>query len=81
MTNEEAMRICTDMGVHEGGMENWVMDNAWVKFANIVEARMRLRCIELVLAGTAMPVQTRTLEALQRDRKRIAALIEEDGKP
>jgi hypothetical protein len=27
-----------------------------------------------------MPVQTRTLEALQRDRKRIAKLIEEDGK-
>jgi len=38
MTNEEAMRICTDIGVHEGGMENWVMDNAWVKFANLVAA-------------------------------------------
>jgi hypothetical protein len=25
-----------------------------------------------------MPVQTRTLEILQRDRKRIAALIEDD---
>ena len=80
MTNEEAMQICTDMDLHEGGMENWVMDNAWVDFANIVETRMRVRCIALVLAGTAMPVQTRTLEALQRDRKRIAALIEEDGK-
>ena len=30
---------------------------------------------------TGEPVQTRTLEALQRDRKRIAKLIEEDGKP
>ena len=80
MTNEEAMRICTDIGLHEGGIENWVMDNAWMKFGNIVEGRMRARCIELVLAGTAMPVQTRTLEALQRDRKRIAKLIEEDGK-
>lgn len=40
----------------------------------------RARCIELVLAGSSMPVQTRTLEALQRDRKRIAKLIEEDGK-
>ena len=38
MTNEEAMRICTDIGVHEGGMENWVMDNAWVKFAELVAA-------------------------------------------
>jgi hypothetical protein len=47
MTNEEAMRICTDIGVHEGGMENWVMDNAWVKFANIVEAREREECAKV----------------------------------
>lgn len=40
----------------------------------------RAKCIELVLAGSSMPVQTRTLEALQSDRKRIAKLIEEDGK-
>jgi hypothetical protein len=51
------------------------------KFAELVAAATRARCIELVLAGSAMPVQTRTLEALQRDRKRIAKLIEEDGKP
>ena len=44
------------------------------------EKAARARCIELVLAGSSMPIQTRTLEALQRDRKRIAALIEEDGK-
>ena len=44
-----------------------------------VAAATRARCIELVLSGTGEPVQTRTLEALQRDRKRIAALIEEDG--
>jgi hypothetical protein len=50
------------------------------RFTELVEAQVRARCIELVLAGSAMPVQTRTLEALQRDRKRIAALIEEDGK-
>ena len=51
------------------------------RFTELVAAHVRARCIELVLAGTAMPVQTRTLEALQRDRKRIAKLIEEDGKP
>jgi hypothetical protein len=50
------------------------------RFTELVAAQTRARCIELVLAGTAMPVQTRTLEALQRDRKRIAALIEEDAK-
>ena len=42
------MRICTDMGVHEGGMENWAMDNAWVKFANIVEAHEREECAKIV---------------------------------
>lgn len=51
------------------------------KFAELVAAQTRARCIELVLAGSFMPIQTRTLEALQRDRKRIAALIEEDGNP
>jgi hypothetical protein len=63
-------------------------DDDWVcypeeieAFAALVAAQVRARCIELVLAGTDMPVQTRTLEALQRDRKRIAKLIEEDGKP
>jgi hypothetical protein len=50
------------------------------RFTELVEAQVRARCIELVLAGSSMPIQTRTLEALQRDRKRIAALIEEDGK-
>jgi len=49
MTNEEAMRICTDIGVHEGGMENWVMDNAWVKFAELVAAHEREECIQNVL--------------------------------
>jgi len=41
----------------------------------------RARCIELVLAGSSMPMQTKTMEALQRDRKRIAKLIAEDGNP
>ena len=62
----------------------WTLDeDAPNRFAVLVELaaqQTRARCIKLVLAGTAMPVQTRTLEALQRDRKRIAALIEEDGK-
>ena len=48
------------------------------KFAILVAAETRARCIELVLAGSSMPMQTRTLEILQRDRKRIAALIEDD---
>ena len=41
MTNEEVMQILTDMGAHEGGMDNWIADNAWVKFAHLVAAAER----------------------------------------
>jgi hypothetical protein len=64
----------------EQAFESGQRDYGLEKFAELVAAQTRARCIELVLAGSAMPVQTRTLEALQRDRKRIAALIEEDAK-
>jgi hypothetical protein len=37
--------------------------------------RERAASIDLVLKGTKKPVQTKTLEALQRDRLRIAKLI------
>jgi hypothetical protein len=43
MTNEEVMQILTDMGLHEGGMDNWVADNAWWKFANVVAQHERDR--------------------------------------
>ena len=63
----------------------WTLDdnepNRFTVFAELVAAATRARCIELVLAGSSMPVQTRTLEALQRDRKRIAKLIADEGKP
>ena len=36
-------------------------------------------CIDMVLTGTEEPVQARTLEALQRDRRRIAMLIAGDN--
>jgi len=41
MTEQEAMQILADMGLHEGGMDNWVPDNAWYRFANVVEAAAR----------------------------------------
>ncbi len=47
MTNEETMQILTDMGLHEGGMDNWVPDNAWWKFANMVEQHEREACAKL----------------------------------
>jgi len=48
MTNEELMQMMTDMGLHEGGMENWVVDNAWLRVANAVEEREREACLKIV---------------------------------
>jgi hypothetical protein len=41
MTQEEVMQTLTDMGLHEGGMANWVADNAWWRFANLVAQHER----------------------------------------
>ena len=47
MTNQELMQMMTDMGLHEGGMENWVVDNAWLRVANAVEEREREACAKI----------------------------------
>jgi hypothetical protein len=47
MNNEQVMQLMADNGMHEGGMDNWVIDNAWVKFANLVAAREREACAKL----------------------------------
>ena len=41
MNNEQVMQLMADNGMHEGGMDNWVIDNAWFKFANLVAAQER----------------------------------------
>ena len=41
MNNEELMQMMTSMDLHEGGMENWLLDNAWLRVANAVEAKER----------------------------------------
>jgi hypothetical protein len=47
MTQEEVMQIMTDMGLHEGGMANWVADNAWWTFANVVAQHEREACAKV----------------------------------
>lgn len=47
MTNEEVMQLMTDMGLHEGGMDDWVFDNAWVMFANAVASAEREACAKV----------------------------------
>ena len=46
MNNEQVMEIMESLGLHEGGIDNWVPDNAWVKVANAVEAAEREACIK-----------------------------------
>lgn len=47
MTNEEVMKIMFDMGLHDGGMENWIPDNAWVRVVNKAVERMQEEIDEL----------------------------------
>jgi hypothetical protein len=47
MTNEEVMQTLTDMGLHEGGMDNWVADNAWWKFAKLIAQYEREACAKV----------------------------------
>lgn len=47
MTDEEVMQLMTDMGLHEGGIENWVMDNAWVLVVNKAIEKEREACASL----------------------------------
>jgi hypothetical protein len=47
MNNEQVMKLMADNGMHEGGMDNWVPDNAWVKFAALVAAQEREACAKV----------------------------------
>ena len=47
MTNEEVMQMLTDMGLHEGGIDNWVVDNAWYLLANKVQEKEREACAKV----------------------------------
>jgi hypothetical protein len=53
MTNEQVMKIMEDLGLHDTGIEDWVTDNAWVKFANIVAAAEREACAKAAYEVTS----------------------------
>jgi hypothetical protein len=48
MTNEEVMQMLTDMGLHDGGIENWIPDNAWYLLANKVQEKERKRILDVI---------------------------------
>ena len=78
MTNEEVMNLLTDMGLHDGGMENWIPDNAWVRVVNkIIE-------IEREKSDRRMVRQRNNfgkvlLKAVADEREACAKLVEADG--
>ena len=41
MTNKQVMQLMTELGLHDGGMPNWVKNNAWVRFARKLETLVR----------------------------------------
>jgi hypothetical protein len=50
MTNEQVMEIMEELGLHEGGMVNWVFDNGWVKVAEKVAAAERERIARMLVS-------------------------------
>ena len=53
MTNEEVMKIMFDMGLHDGGMENWIPDNAWVRVVNKAVEIEREACAKVCENATS----------------------------
>jgi hypothetical protein len=47
MTNEQTMKLMEELGLHDGGVDNWYSDNAWVKFARLVAEHEREACAAL----------------------------------
>lgn len=70
MTEQEAMQTLTDMGLHEGGMDNWVPDNAWYGFANVVEAKVRADERE-ACAALCFSIWNKWLDTPEEDRYKV----------
>ena len=56
MTNKQVMKLMTELGLHDGGMLNWIKDNGWVKFARKLETLVRdnerAKCVRDYLQDT-----------------------------
>jgi hypothetical protein len=66
MNNEQVMQLLADNGLHEGGMDNWVLDNAWVQFANLVAAHEREAC-----AALCFSIWNKWLDTPEEDRYKV----------
>ena len=43
-----AMQLMEELGLHEGGIENWIPGNAWETFADLIRADERKRLEQAV---------------------------------
>ena len=79
MTNEQVMQLMTGLGLHEGGLENWVHDNAWVTVVNKaieIEREACAKVCEKLGSEVASPNKRYYLEV---DYDKCAAAIRERG--
>jgi len=72
MTNEEVMQLMTDMGLHEGGIENWLMDNAWYLVVNKAIEKERERLTDAAMKAAEKAVDV----AVALEREACAKLFE-----
>ena len=79
MTNEEVMQLMTDMGLHEGGIENWVMDNAWVLVVNKAIEKEREACAKVADNRLLLDASSKERNIYDLARKNIAADIRARG--
>ena len=42
------MQLMEALGLHEGGVENWIPGNAWESFANLIRADEREACVKFL---------------------------------
>jgi len=70
MTNKQVMQLMTELGLHEGGMLNWIKDNAYVKFARKLETLVRdderAKCVADYLQDCVNAVEAARLEEREK---------------
>ena len=82
MTRDEIVKMAEEAGAKFDsywGIAYNVGTATFERFAALVAAAEREACAQLALQGTGEAVQTKTLEILQSERQRIAAVIRARG--
>jgi len=76
MNRDDIIRMAREAGLDP---DLWNYTDAFERYAYLVAAHEREACAKVALRGTGEPVQTRTLEILLSERRRIADAINARG--